>query len=333
MRQISIIFIILLIFINPGNAGDVSTVARELAEFFPCFHPDSVTIIVKAKSFDLSATEFLQNLQQQMGKDFSQLPLMEPKQLEQFLQRNINFQIEKKLVRLTAEQKGIIISPLQVDSVLHNLNNDVEHKGNFLAILASNDIDIDFLRNDIEYNLYRDKLLHEHIYSQYQPNEDEITAYYKRDILATARHILLKTDDFDESGKKLAYSRLDSLREEIIAGADFAELARTWSEDPGSREQGGLIANFKRGQMVGEFDQTAFSIPIGETSPIITTEFGYHIIQVISRKSEEKPLEIVREKIIRDIENDYHQQEYQQFLQQSKKKQDITILFCNIHKR
>jgi peptidyl-prolyl cis-trans isomerase D len=88
-----------------------------------------------------------------------------------------------------------------------------------------------------------------------------------------------------DSAAALAHAR--SVRERIVTGEeDFAEVARTESVDPGSRQRGGDLGAFPRGAMVGPFDEAAFSLPIGEVSEPVLTQFGYHIIEVTERDEE-----------------------------------------------
>lgn len=76
------------------------------------------------------------------------------------------------------------------------------------------------------------------------------------------------------------------IRQRILDGEDFADLAATYSDDPGSGANGGDLGWASRGQYVPEFDETVFSLPIGETSEPVKTQFGYHIIQVLERDTE-----------------------------------------------
>lgn len=80
-----------------------------------------------------------------------------------------------------------------------------------------------------------------------------------------------------------ALQRAQSVRAEIGGGADFAEVAQRESADPGSRQDGGDLGTFTRGQMVPAFDQAVFSLPIGQISEPVLTQFGYHLIQVQER--------------------------------------------------
>ena len=78
----------------------------------------------------------------------------------------------------------------------------------------------------------------------------------------------------------------EALRARILAGEDFAELARQYSDDPGSGAEGGDLGWFGRGQMVPVFEEAAFSLPIGQVSEPIKSDFGYHLIEVLERDTE-----------------------------------------------
>ena len=75
--------------------------------------------------------------------------------------------------------------------------------------------------------------------------------------------------------------QIDDLLKQIRGGADFAALAKQYSEDPGSKDNGGELPEFPRGQMVPEFEAAAFSLTNNQVSDVVTTQFGYHIIKMI----------------------------------------------------
>ena len=89
---------------------------------------------------------------------------------------------------------------------------------------------------------------------------------------ATARHILVSTED-----------KCNELKTQIEGGADFAEIAKANSSCPSSRD-GGNLGTFGPGQMVKEFDTVVFSAPVGVVQGPVKTQFGYHLVEVTSRK-------------------------------------------------
>ncbi len=119
-------------------------------------------------------------------------------------------------------------------------------------------------------------------------NESELEAYYEehRERFALprtveARHILLRLEaDAGAEAVEAARARLAELRRRILEGADFAALAREVSEDPGSRDQGGLLPAFRRGDVVSPFAEAAFALAPGEVSEPVRTPFGWHLIRV-----------------------------------------------------
>jgi peptidyl-prolyl cis-trans isomerase C len=82
-----------------------------------------------------------------------------------------------------------------------------------------------------------------------------------------------------------ALAKAQDIRKKILAGADFATLAKAESDDAGSGAKGGDLGTFKHGQMVPAFDQAAFALPIDQVSEPVKSQFGYHIIKVTSRSA------------------------------------------------
>lgn len=87
--------------------------------------------------------------------------------------------------------------------------------------------------------------------------------------------------------KQRFYDKIDALRLRVKSGEDFAFLAKTYSEDPGSAPDGGDLGFFDRTVMAKEFTSWAFKLKPGEMSPVFETEFGFHILQVIERRGEQ----------------------------------------------
>ena len=90
-------------------------------------------------------------------------------------------------------------------------------------------------------------------------------------MVARARHILVETE-----------AEAKELKRQIDGGADFAALAKEHSQCP-SGEEGGDLGEFSPGEMVREFDQVVFVAPLNQTHGPVKTQFGYHLIEILSR--------------------------------------------------
>jgi parvulin-like peptidyl-prolyl isomerase len=119
-------------------------------------------------------------------------------------------------------------------------------------------------------------------------------ADFEQPEMAHVRHILLMTMDpvtrtpLTADQQKAKQKQAADLLKQIRGGADFATLAKQYSEDPGSKDNGGEMPPFPRGQMVPEFEAAAFSLTNNQVSDIVTSTYGYHIIKMIDKTPAKK---------------------------------------------
>ncbi len=110
-----------------------------------------------------------------------------------------------------------------------------------------------------------------------------------------ASHILLKTEGKDDATVK---AKAEEILKQAKAGADFADLAKKNSEDEQSAKNGGDLDYFGRGRMVPEFDQAVFAMQPGQLSDLVKTQYGYHVIKLVDKKSAAtRPLAEVRQQL------------------------------------
>lgn len=122
-----------------------------------------------------------------------------------------------------------------------------------------------------------------------------------------ASHILLKTEGKDDATVK---ARAEEVLKQAKGGADFAALAKQFSEDDSNAQNGGDLDFFGRGRMVPEFDTAAFAMEIGQISELVKTQFGYHIIKLTDKKpATTRPLEEVRQQLTDQIMAERSQQQ------------------------
>lgn len=148
-----------------------------------------------------------------------------------------------------------------------------------------------------------------------------------------ARHILIST--MDEQNQPLVGEEADkkkTLAEEVLgkvkAGEDFATLAKEYSEDPGSKDNGGEYT-FARGEMVKEFEDSAFGMEPGEHSELVKTQYGYHIIkleEVIEATDEAiQTVKDQKQKFVDDATMQIKQQEFQKRFDEWKKDYEVKL--------
>jgi parvulin-like peptidyl-prolyl isomerase len=120
------------------------------------------------------------------------------------------------------------------------------------------------------------------------------SADFEQPEMAHVRHILIMTLDpltrspLPTNSIVEKRKQIDDLLKQIRGGADFATLAKQYSEDPGSKSEGGELPEFPRGQMVPEFESAAFALTNNQVSDVISTMYGFHIIKMIDKTPAKK---------------------------------------------
>ena len=118
--------------------------------------------------------------------------------------------------------------------------------------------------------------------SYYNQHQDE----YRVPEQVNVRHILIKSPapgadgKVDQKADEAAKAKAEDILKQIKAGGNFADLAKKYSEDPGSAKNGGSLSWIGKGRTVPEFEKAAFSLPKGGTSDVVKSSYGYHIIHV-----------------------------------------------------
>ncbi|MBN2647244.1 MAG: SurA N-terminal domain-containing protein [Thiotrichales bacterium] len=155
------------------------------------------------------------------------------------------------------------------------------------------------------------------------PTEEEISQFYQENqsLFTTpeqreASHILIRMQVGDEASEQKALQKIQEIQAKLKAGEDFAELAKTQSEDPGSAISGGELGRFEQGMMVPEFDQAVFSMQEGQISEPVKTEFGYHLIALKKILPQQiAPLEEVRSEALAQLKSQQAEKRYYELLE------------------
>ena len=300
--------------------------AKSFAEKVPSLDPDENKAMVSTKDFVITTGEVIQSIYQSSGNRANQFATRDSEFIKSMVQRMAKNLGEKKLLMQQAEKTNVTVSQAMVDSVLQLQYSHYGGQEKFNEMMTNHGINIDFINNDIKSNLTINKLLQERLNGATAITDEDILAAYNEDKTASVRHILLMTQGKSDSAKTEIRKKMEGILEEAKNGADFAKLAEKYTEDPGSRDKGGLYEDFTKGRMVKPFEDAAFSVPVGEISDIVETRYGYHILKVVDRKKETKPLDEVKEDIRKKLTNLKKNEAYNSFIDDLKKEAKYETL-------
>ncbi|MEW6518524.1 MAG: peptidylprolyl isomerase [Thermodesulfobacteriota bacterium] len=177
-------------------------------------------------------------------------------------------------------------------------------------------------------------LINQRLGTQPPVPKEEVASYYENHSSefeqgeqVQAQHILIRlTADAGPVDKEKARKTIGMLQDKLKNGESFATLAEQFSEDPGSKNKGGNLGYFSRGQMVKEFEDAAFATEPGKTSPPVQTTFGWHLIHVLDRKAPQKlPLAQVSKEIEARLKAEHNEKALKKLLDELKGKYPVTV--------
>lgn len=276
---------------------------KKLAEKQPLLDPDKSQPLIKTTKFTVTTKDVLPSLYRLLSGHAAQMQNMNKEQLLEFLRQTARREAEKRLFLAAAAEHNITVPDDSVEAELQKIYSMYGGKETFINHIKSQGLTLDFVKQDIKDNLIIQKFFKEVAYKNLKVTDDELKKLYKEGKTATVRHILLLTQGKSPEEKAKIREKMEEILKEAKSGKDFAELAKEYSEDPGSKANGGLYEKFPHGKMVKPFEDAAFNVPIGDISDIIETQYGYHILKVIDREKYKKPFKEVKPDLERTLMN------------------------------
>lgn len=259
--------------------------------------------------------------------------------------------IEKEIVRelMYQEGKGKSVSQEDVDKEFQEFKKAYESKEELEKALKARGINEADLKKGIEIDLIAKKLLDERIKGKVQVTDTMVEKFYedrkesfRRPEAFRARHIFVayvphevvmnstREEMLEKAGEYRAAARkkIDEVFAKVQAGGNFEALAKEYSEDKGSSEQGGDLDFMYKGVFDPMFDKAVADLEVGGTSDIVETEFGYHIIRLMETKpSEYASFDEVKESIQKHLFMTEAQKLVARYVETLKKKADIIVYY------
>ena len=231
--------------------------------------------------------------------------ITQPAVFKQIQQEVVDQLIVQELLWQEAKRRNFIVEDEFVDTRLQEMKSGFDTEQAFQFKIQAGGFTEETYREDIRQQVSVQRMISEGIAPGISISDEEVEIFYEanmdqmqRPVAVHARHILIKPESAKPEAQQVAKDEASEILAEIRAGADFVKLATERSQAP-SAPQGGDLGYFGPGQMVEPFEKAAFVLQPGETSDVVHTQFGYHIIKVEDRRdSETLPVEAVADKIM-----------------------------------
>jgi peptidyl-prolyl cis-trans isomerase C len=267
-------------------------------------------------------------LQQRAGQ---QVP---PDQRDKVVRAVLDQLIAYRLLKQESAARKIEVAQTEVDARIDELKSQFKSEEVFIQVLGEQKVTLDELRTNIREGMQIDRMVDTEINTRATVTPEQVEAFYtanptefQRGERIRASHILVRVaPDADAPAKEQARTKIDDLLKQARGGADFAALAKQHSDDPGSGPTGGDLGYFERGQMVGPFEDAAFALTPGQTSEVIETQFGFHIIKLDDRQAAGPvPLSDVRPQIEEFLQGRNRETQAQAFIESLRAKGKVEV--------
>jgi parvulin-like peptidyl-prolyl isomerase len=241
-----------------------------------------------------------------------------------------------EIAKAYASEHNITVSDREVDQQIDKIKQqvgdqarasgqEVSNQEAYEQALKQNNITEEELRDDLRETLPVQKV-QEKVAGNAEPTDEEIQKFYEQNKEAQfttpeqrcVRHILFAKDQEQKA---------EDVKKQLEDGADFAKLAKEYSQDPGSAENGGDLGCLGKGETVPPFEEAAFGAEEGEIVGPVKTEFGYHILEVTDAKPQQtRPLSEVESEIRSQLSQEEQSQAFSKWLDEQKKQRNVKYL-------
>ena len=320
------------------NTTDLNTQQNQKQKVAAVINGNEVT--VKQLNQFAGTNQLIMQIYRQ-NKDFAQVILQSDpgkKLLNKYRENKLQDLIRQRLIIQEAKDRDISLSKSKKDQLFQQHIQSIKQRNQLNDSQLEQALQkqgIESLDQYKEVFLQRnqDKLLinelRKQVTSDVTVSEESIEEYYNNnkkqfqvDRQIEASQILIKTNNKEESAAK---EKINSIKEKINNGENFADMAKEHSEGPYS-DKGGSLGFITKGQISEEFDKVAFNLSKGEVSSPVKTKYGYHLIKVHDKKEAGvRPLNEVKDSIRQQLANEKKNTEWNEFVSKLRENADVTI--------
>jgi len=258
-----------------------------------------------------------------------------PDQRDRVLRGVLDQLIGYKVLAQETKARNIAVPDAEIDARINQIRGQFPNEEAFTAMLAQRKLTLEQVKSDARQDMAISKMIEAEIAAKIAVKPEQVTDFYaknpdqfKEGESVRASHILIAVPKgADAAAKAQARAKAEGVLKDVKAGKDFAALAKEHSADPGSAAQGGDLGFFQQGQMVGPFNDAAFSLAPGAISDVVETDFGFHIIKVVEKKPGRTiPLDDVKPQVEQYLQQMNRQEQTEAFVNGLRAKGKIEVL-------
>ena len=292
---------------------------------------------ITVKQFQSTLALYKQSLESMYGSTIWDTEVEEGvKYKDKFKDIMLDQMIDIEAVCEQARKEKLVPTKEEVDKAFNDLKKNIDADKEYKNQLKEMGIDDTYLRNQQEQDLtiqkYKEnfdknvKITDEEMKKYYEEHKKD---YYKDEVKAS--HILISTVDdngkpLSEAKKKEAKKKAEEVLKKAKSGEEFSELAKEYSDDPGSAANGGDLGYFTKGQMVQPFEEAAFSLKPGEISGLVESEYGYHIIKVYDKIDKQLSFDEVKDQIKKTLIEDKYMENIESISKKAKVEKNESVI-------
>jgi peptidyl-prolyl cis-trans isomerase C len=289
-------------------------------------------VVARVNGEDVTKTDFDRAVQNVEARAGGPIPA---EQRDQVLRGVLDQIIGYTVLLQESRAQNVAVPDSEVDARIAEIRGQFPSEEAFTQTLTARKLTLDQVKSDVRRDMTITKLIDGEIASKIAVTPEQVNDFYAKNPdqftqgeSVRASHILISVPKgADAAAKAQARAKAEQVLKDVKAGQDFAALAKQHSADPGSAANGGDLGFFQQGQMVGPFNDAAFTLAPGTTSDLVETDFGFHIIKVIEKKAGRTvPLEEVKPQVEQYLERLNRQQQTDAFVNGLKAKGKIEIL-------
>jgi peptidyl-prolyl cis-trans isomerase C len=315
-----------------GGAAAATTPATPATPAAPKPVPAELpSVVAKVNGDDIPRTEFettIQNVESRAGRP------VPPEQRDQVYRGVLEDLIALRLLKQEVARRQLTASDAELAEAMKGMRQQFPTEAAFKQALTAQKMTLEQLREETRTQVLVSKMLQQEVASQVAVKPTEISGFYEKNPdkfqqpeAVRASHVLITVPEgAAPAARAAARTKAENVLKQARAGADFAKLAQTYSDDA-SKGRGGDLGFFPKGQMVPAFEAAAFALAPNQVSDIVESPFGYHVIKVIEKRpAQNVPFSEAAPRIEQYLRQEQQQAKTKAFVDQLRAKGNVQVL-------